>query len=272
MEDLSHRAHQRLTTITQILNEQLQETGVTTKVAAPAKGILQILCEAGHPENLDKAFIIRCIQRSLNEIAPRYIHDVYIKSRLTNDTQCLWVANLTQEARCKLLWSEKIQIQHLSLWQKLFPKKYRSPRLRDRRIHLNYTTKVVISTMLGTIATGALGWIVYDWWQLRFHPESIPATLPAPTVTLPPSPVFNGDAFNQGIRLANQAAFDGQTARTYGQWVALANRWQQAADLMAMIPPEHTRYTEAQTRVLGYRRNSEAALAQASAIAPNSPP
>lgn len=276
MEDLSHRAQQgSLTAMTQILNDELREIGVTIKIAVTEKGVLQILCEAGHPENLDKPIILRYLQRSLQDIAPRAIRDVYIRSRLTNDTQCLWVANLTPEARRKLLWSEKIQIQHLSFWEKLLPpqQKPRQQHPLRRRLRLNYTTKVILGTMFGTIACGGLSWLVSDWWQLKFRalaPVTVPITVAAKSDRVTPQgqPAVSEDAFTQAVRLANQAALDGQTAASYGEWLSLATRWQQASALMASVAQNHPRYTEAQIRVLSYRQNSEAALAQAHALAP----
>ena len=76
------------------------------------------------------------------------------------------------------------------------------------------------------------------------------------------------DPFSEAIRLATQAATAGQTATTYGQWLDLANRWQQASALMELVTPDHPQYGEAQTRVLSYRQNSAVALAKAEAIAP----
>jgi hypothetical protein len=80
------------------------------------------------------------------------------------------------------------------------------------------------------------------------------------------------DPFNQAVRLANQATTGGQRAIAYEDWLNLANRWQQAAALMAMVTADHPRYTEAQARVLSYRQNSEAALARANALTPNPQP
>ena len=275
----------------QILNKQLRDAGVNTKIASGEQGVLEILCEAGHPENLDKQRIVDCIQRSLDRIAPRRFQKVHIQSRLTNDTQLLWASTLSQGERRKLIWSENIRINHVSLFQKALKglglqslvkqaagnvgnqansagSKVSRARLKsdfdrwlgnDRRVWL----------IMGAIAAVSVGWAARDWALLKEQVQLQSTTNPAEDF---PSTTGNGadfDAFNQAVRLATQAADGGKTATTYAEWLDLANRWQQASDLMKQIPRDHPRYTEAQERVLSYRQNSEVALAKAHVLAPN---
>lgn len=280
----------------EVLNEQLQDTGVSTRVALGANGILEILCEAGHPENLDKRVIVSRIQRSLDQLSPRPFRQVHIQSCLTNDVQSLWVSTLSFEARRKLLWSEKIQIRHLSWvkrmlrsWEIKLPKS--KPQKRSTKFKLAAPPVAATSAaerkmpslsfspqsklVLGAIAAGFCGWLSHDWWQLKTQVS--PNISGSATVTQTSTSGSSGsdlsfEPFNQAVRLAIQAANGGQSATTYGEWLDLANRWQQASELMKLVAPNHPRYAEAQERVLSYRQNSELALAKAKALAPDVSP
>lgn len=274
--------------IMQILNRQLRDAGVSTKVTPGAQGTLEILCEAEHPENLDKQSIVRSIQMSLDHLSPRPFEQVHIKSALTNNVQVSWVARLSQGDRQKLLWSEHIQIHHLSWLQRqlqqwgikpqaaqapgngLPPGKPKSKKQFTRLYSPGLTLEQKLWLISGAIAATALGWFIHDWWQLKQLTVSPPTTPPLPTLGLSPAP--NEDAFNQAVRLANQAVQGGLEADTYGEWLDLANRWQRASSLMALVPVEHPRYGEAQERVLSYRQNSALALAKAEALASEAPP
>ena len=71
------------------------------------------------------------------------------------------------------------------------------------------------------------------------------------------------DPFRQAVEIAGQAAIAGQTAQSSAEWIDLALQWQQAADLMAVVPPTDRRYKTAQNRVIFYRRNYKLAQQQA---------
>lgn len=300
--NLIQLAHQgSVKAIMEVLNKQLQDTGVSTRVALGANGVLEILCEAGHPENLDKRVIVSRIQRSLDQLSPRPFRQVHIQSCLTNDVQSLWVSTLSFDARRKLLWSEKIQIRHLSwlkrtlrAWGIKLPKSKRKKRAaklgftatapssgsrsepnkseqKAPSFHLSPKSKLVA----GAIAAGVCGWLSHDWWQLKTQVQGEQhhsnGTTMTQTTTVNSSEL-SFEPFNQAVRLAIQASNGGQSATTYGEWVDLANRWQQASELMKLVAPSHPRYAEAQERVLSYRQNSELALAKAKALAPDVSP
>ncbi len=295
MKNLIQLAHQgSVKAIMEVLNKQLQDTGVSTRVALGANGTLEILCEAGHPENLDKRVVVSRIQRSLDQLSPRPFRQVHIQSCLTNDVQSLWVSTLSFDARRKLLWSEKIQIRHLSwvkrtlrAWGIKLPKakqKKRSskfqfaspsgssestPESKSPLRQLSPRTKLA----MGAIAAGFCGWLSHDWWQLRTQVQPNATDSSTVTQTTETSATeLSFEPFNQAVRLAIQASNGGQSATTYGEWVDLANRWQQASELMKLVAPSHPRYAEAQERVLSYRQNSELALAKAKALAPDVSP
>lgn len=81
-----------------------------------------------------------------------------------------------------------------------------------------------------------------------------------------PSNVNSGsvtDAFAEAVRIAEQAAIDGQTADTAAEWLDLAARWQKASDLMSNIPAGNEQYAVAQDRLATYQQNSQSALQKA---------
>lgn len=83
--------------------------------------------------------------------------------------------------------------------------------------------------------------------------------------TSPSSPGSVTDAFAEAVRVAQQAAINGQTATAAAEWLALATSWQRAADLMGDIPPGAQQYAIAQDRIKTYQANSQAALQEAAA-------
>ncbi|MGB2924202.1 MAG: hypothetical protein WBB82_02775 [Limnothrix sp.] len=283
MENITQRAQQgSIKAIMQILNQQLRDVGVSTRVVLGVNGILEILCEAGHPENLDKGKIVDCIQRNLDHLSPRTFQKVHIQSCLTNNTQSLWVATLSQKERRKLLWSEHISIHHQTFFQRVSKslgleasakKLAKAARLRKDQASLNriWQGDRRVWLVVGAIAAASMGWMMRDWSLLKAQQQTqiINENTETQSQNSATTPT-DFDAFNQSVRLATQAAAGGQNATTYSEWVDLANRWQQASDLMKLVPQAHPRYTEAQERVLSYRQNSEVALAKARVLAPNS--
>lgn len=76
------------------------------------------------------------------------------------------------------------------------------------------------------------------------------------------SSLHQEDYFADAVRIANNAAVIGQKAKTPTQWLELAANWQRASDLMAKVPPSHSRYQEAQIRAKLYKQYSQAAQKQ----------
>lgn len=301
VKHLTKKAYQgNITAIRQLLNGQLQETGVQTKVTLGVNGTLEILCEADHPENLDKDRIVPCIRHNLDQLSPRPFREVHIQSCLIKEEQSLWVSSLSHTARQNLLWSVDLEIQPLPwlqralrTWGLCLPTLPPMPRRESMTFSaLSSLTKPTeslpiiqtnrspqfafpsstapqhIKLILGAIAVGCCGWLVHDWWQLRQQSQPLFTPITIEENNLDQHHPASFDPFSEAIRLATQAAAVGQTATTYGQWLDLANRWQRASALMALVTPDHPHYGEAQTRVLSYRQNSTVALAKAEALAP----
>ena len=54
----------------------------------------------------------------------------------------------------------------------------------------------------------------------------------------PVEPLSSAEQFSQGVKLATEAAAEGKVADTRQEWLEIAQKWQQAADLMAAVLPD----------------------------------
>jgi hypothetical protein len=113
---------------------------------------------------------------------------------------------------------------------------------------------LVLSGIGMTVLLLWLSWAMYDRYI------SNPAAA-RPKVVIS----FQEDAYTQAIRIAQAAALAGKTADTSGEWFAVAGQWQQAAELMTVVPSVDRRHASAQTRLKFYRENSTYARRQAEA-------
>lgn len=92
-------------------------------------------------------------------------------------------------------------------------------------------------------------------------PESVAIATPSPVPTSPapatePSPIAaQPDPYNQAIDRASSAFRISQSAQSQDDWQLVANRWQQAIDLMAAVPTSSPNHAEAQSKLSEYRRN-----------------
>ncbi|MDA0212806.1 MULTISPECIES: peptidoglycan-binding protein [Desertifilum] len=68
------------------------------------------------------------------------------------------------------------------------------------------------------------------------------------------------DPVREAMVIAQQASDRGKTAQTADEWADLADRWQQAADLMASVSPQSPQASLAQQKAAEYRRNREIAV------------
>ncbi|NJN76553.1 MAG: hypothetical protein HC796_10695 [Synechococcaceae cyanobacterium RL_1_2] len=98
-------------------------------------------------------------------------------------------------------------------------------------------------------------------------PEPTPSSLSSaatPDNSTPTSPdPAVPDNFYQAVSIANQMTGAGLEAKNPEQWVKVSAGWQQAADLMALVSPDHPRFAEAQQKVKEYQQNAKITLAQA---------
>ncbi len=71
------------------------------------------------------------------------------------------------------------------------------------------------------------------------------------------------DPFVAAIQIAQESVTAGKAAQTSEEWFTLSTRWQQASELMTVVPADDERYEMAQDRVQVYRSNSEYARRKA---------
>lgn len=261
--------------IIQVLNETLADSGVRTR-AMLADGVLQLLCEAATAEQLDSTTLVDRIRQILESLAPRQIRRVHINSRIVREQQLLWLDEISRDPGGQLLWSEDITLKQPNFLQRWFSDRQaerqpattfmvRSPRqMRERR---QFWRGGLVGG--GTVAALLLlGWIVYSRTSPAptalqttnaVSPREVNTSISAPPIASKPS----SDPFATAVRLAEQASREGQIAKSAAEWRTLADRWQQASDLMAAVPSSDGRYKTAQDRISLYRENSQAARQKA---------
>ena len=267
--------------IIQLLNESLSHLKVRTRAVLEKRSLL-LLCEAESEEALDAGVIVPHVRQVLEAISPQKIRRVHFFSRLTREQQMLWTTEIARSTQ--VLWSEEIVLQRPSFLKQLqdqlkFKDQPVVPSVKDlpRRLTSPSHGRPVWPALigLGLLGLALLGGITIAVRRLptllasfKSPTEPTPAEVatiaaPSPTPeTLPPT----ADPFVEAVRIAEQASLDGKAATTRSEWLALAARWQEASDLMAEVAAEDDRYQTAQDRVVAYRKNSEAALAQANQL------
>jgi hypothetical protein len=292
MDDIARQARQgSVAAVIQILNERLADSGIRTR-AIFEQGVLQLLCEAQKPEQLDRPQLVPHVQRILESLQPRNIRRVNINSRIVREQQLLWLDEISREEG-QLLWSEEITLAQPGFFQRLMQERQddrkapKSSAPKGSPVRLAREKKVFWRGLLGGASLSLflllVGWALQTWLSPKFAGQS---TAPSPTAANPADPVVPEapepeaspeapkpqasspaapaeDAFTQAVRLAEDSARLGQTAKTPADWADLASRWQRASDLMAEVPATDKRFTVAQDRVERYRQNSEAASKKA---------
>ncbi|MFE1743845.1 hypothetical protein [Coleofasciculus sp. H7-2] len=290
MDDIASQARQgSVAAIIQILNDKLAEAGVRTR-AIFADGVLQLLCEAATPDQLEQSTLVQRIRQILESISPRNIRRVNINSRIVREQQLLWLEEIYRDPESQLLWAEEITLAKPNLFQRLGEDlKERKPAKKSQLPFPQPSSRLVGEKrqfwrgIVGGASLSLLlllvGWALYDWLRplIPFTITRTPASAPdsPPQATAPvtsPTPVASStqttvfpssDPFADAVRLAEQTSISGRNAQTSAQWLDLAAKWQQASDLMAAVPPTDSRYGTAQDRVESYRKKSEIAQQEA---------
>lgn len=265
IDDLYFQARQgSIAAIIQVLNDKLADSNIRTR-AVLDQGILQLLCEAPTPEQLPQDKVVSRVKTLLEGMSPRSISKVNINGRIVQEQQLLWLDEIKRDPETQLLWSELVTLKRPNpvarLWQDV-----RSPRQRGPYLDVPNSKPASGGFWRGLVGGVSLcvflvllGWVLKDWLGLEDLPLFNASTeeQPAPVDAPPPETL---DPFVQAVRIAQQAADDGQSATTAAQWLDLAARWQRASELMADVPPTDARYGTAQQRVTAYQQNSAAAL------------
>jgi DNA-binding TFAR19-related protein (PDSD5 family) len=281
MDDIAQQARQgSVAAIIQTLNERLADAGVRTR-AVFADGVLQLLCEAALPDQLEQSVTVAQIKQILEEISPNNIRRVKINSRIVREQQLLWLEEIMRDPDNQLLWCEEIVLAKPNFFKQLldsrkthhttYRKKPTLPKASSRYLkEKNPYWRGIYSGVGLSILLMVVGWLLHE----RLVPK-IKVGTPSPsfnattnsslTPGASPTPVSSPtpDPFVQAVRVAEQASVAGKTVQTSAQWLDLAAKWERASDLMKAVKPDDPRYKTARDRVNLYRQNSEAAQKQA---------
>lgn len=278
IDDIFRQARQgSVAAIIQILNEKLADSGVRTR-AVLDHGVLQLLCEALSPEQLEQKSLVERIRQILQTISPRHIHRININSRLVREQQLMWLQEIQRDPDGQLLWSQEILLSRLNPLKRI-AEDWQHARLLSIATPVANAPKEAIATqhfwrgmMIGGASLALLvvlvGWAMFDWLGLKLpqqlrgsNSQSLPASSP------PSKPITAAqDPFVQAVRLAEAAGTDGREATTRAEWLELASRWQRAADLMNDVMPNDSRFATAQNRAKVYQDNSRTALQKADSL------
>jgi hypothetical protein len=262
--------------IIQILNDRLAGTGIRTRAIFEGR-ILQLLCEASKPEQLDQDTI-------LEDISPRNIRRVNINARIIQEQQLLWLDEIKKGGGDNpVLWSQELALSRPNLMNHFFAGLKKdgpempayaqdSPSGRKARSATSVSPKVVAAGVGGVCVLALAGFGAWKLMQPAPETEAIaqgptksqtlkPKAPKAPVAGAPTSPA--ADDFGAAVRLANSANEATQTAKTPAEWQAIAQKWGQASDLMSKVQPNSANYAIAQDRTLKYRSNQAIALKKA---------
>jgi len=287
IDSIARQARQgSIAAIIQILNDKLADAGVRTRAMLDGS-VLQLLCEAASPDQLEQKSLVERIRYLLESIGPHNIHRVNINSRIAREQQLLWLDEIQRDPEHQLLWSQEIRLKRpnpMKRWweDRQFARMEQAiaPLPKSESKHQQASRHFWRGILVGGSSLGLLillvGWAVSDWLglpmpELFFQTASNgreeevsaspePVAAPVSTATSEPDP------FVAAVRIAEQAAGDGQTATTPAEWLDLASRWQRASELMAQVPADDSRYATAQDRTQVYSQNSQAAQQKAEAL------
>jgi hypothetical protein len=265
--------------IIQILNDKLAQVGVRTR-AVFADGVLQLLCEAATVELLEQSNLVDRLRQILEGISPRNIRRVNINSRLVREHQLLWLEEISRDPENQLLWSQEIKLRKPNFLKRFAlaqqerqaqSGKLALPRMAaPRSLHepKQFQRGIIGGVSLSVLLLAAVA-VIYKGFNSQVS-NTMPATTQAVATTSPAAQKISKetasstfDSFAQAVRVAEQAATDGQTAQSREDWLVVAAKWQQASDLMAAVPSKHPRYTTAVNRAALYRQNSDKAQQEA---------
>jgi hypothetical protein len=286
IDDIARQARQgSVSAIIQVLNDKLSDSGVRTR-AMFDQGVLQLLCEAVEPSQLEQSVLVLQVRQILESLQPRNVRRVNINSRIVREQQLLWLEEIHRDPS-KLLWSEEITLAKPSLFQRLAQDRQDT---RSDPTRANFPTasprilrekKVFWRGLLGGASLSLflllLGWALYSWLRPQVNQPATQTTPqtenqagtagtsssgdPSQPATSPTTGA--ADPFAEAVRLAERTVIAGQAAQTSAEWLEVASRWQRASDLMSQIPSEDPRYPTAQDRVQLYQQNSASALEKA---------
>jgi hypothetical protein len=199
MDDIARQARQgSVSAIIQILNEKLASSGVRTR-AVLAQGVLQLLCEAAKPEQLEQPVLVPQVQQILESIQPKHIRRVSINSRIVREQQLLWLEEISRDRDNQVLWSEEITLKKPNFFERIArdwqdsqsdPSRPTLPKAAVSR--LSREKQQFWRGLLGGAALSlgvlAIGWLLYERLILDRAATVSSPTAPPPASLTPASP------------------------------------------------------------------------------------
>ncbi len=272
-DDLIKQAQSgNIVVILKILKQQLGERGVQTR-GIFTDGVLQLLCEAPRPEQLEPSFIITRVRDILDSLSPRFIRRVRINSRIfQQQQQLLWFEEINRNSNHQLLWSEEIILKKPSFFQEFIEliqdsQAYTQTWQFSRQNSTDYLhekqpfNRGLVGGMVVSLVALILGFSVYQWLNSQTStPVETPQTATATPTPLPENQPSDTEIFAQAVRLAQEAVTAGEVAQTRQEWLEIAEKWKEAANLMEAVSADFSRHATAQNRAALYRRNQEVAV------------
>ncbi|MDJ0553000.1 MAG: hypothetical protein QNJ68_00855 [Microcoleaceae cyanobacterium MO_207.B10] len=283
INDITMQARQgSVAAIIQVLNEELATVGVRIR-AVFSDGVLQLLCEAADFEHLEQSHLVEQIKQILEAISPHNIRRVKINSRIVQEQQLLWLEEISRDSENQLLWSQQITLARPNIFKQLadYFQTKKSQKSQPIQLPLSqtvYPTEVqkqnqfqmgimggfFMSLLMLTLGVQVNKWINFSNLTQRSVSENIVSQSPStPINNSQNTEVSSKEAFYQAVRLAQEAVANGKNAKSSQEWLAIAGKWQQAAELMASVSPDYSRYDVAVNRAELYQKNSDIAKKQA---------
>jgi hypothetical protein len=273
INDINLQARQgSIAAIIQLLNNHFAESGIRTR-AVQDHGVLQLLVEAPTANQLEQKTVVSEVQQVLESVSPRGISKVNINGRIVQEQQLLWLEDIKRDPNRNLLWFERVTLRQpnplVRFWQDL--NQPRQPQLFTQSPASSSANRVAFWRGLVGGASLVLllllvGWTTKNWMRygLNFKFPSRGDSL-STTQSKSDEPLASPqqDPFVMAVRIAQQSVEDGRSSTTVDQWLELAMRWQRAADLMAQVPANDSRYAVAQDRIAVYSANKQRALEEA---------
>ena len=270
--DIRKQAHQgSVAAIIQVLNQELSDLGVRTRAVYDG-GLLQLLCEADTPAQLNQETLPDRIKEILELLAPRGVRRVNINSRIVREQQLLWLDEISREPE-KLLWYKEVNLVRPNFLKTMMEDVQDSmnrsdqiggPSARQQREKQHFW-RGILGGIGATTALLLLGWGVFSLMNKPSETTSTTSNLAKPPEAKPPEakPPDSSEGFSTAVRLAEESATLGSKAQTPTDWQTIADKWGRASELMAQVSPSDKNYTIAQDRTTRYKNNQEAALNKA---------
>ncbi|HEY9675576.1 MAG TPA: retropepsin-like aspartic protease [Waterburya sp.] len=103
-------------------------------------------------------------------------------------------------------------------------------------------------------------------------PANTPPVNPSPTATPSSQPtVAPKEAYERALDAAYSAAIIAQSAQSVSDWQLVSSRWQEAIQLLQLVPPSSSYRAIAQSKIAQYQRNLRIAQQQATRPRSSSP-